>query len=382
MKNFIKKAFDTVKNFFRDKYFLIFLSLTIPFGIFSKFLITNIQYDHTGGDFSSYFFAKVASIENHIDFVHSHFEYDDLFEFDNFEKRIEDVDISGFKKVSVLKKSDLEGYKEEDNILFVVDRYIEEASKNGVNELTAKQVKKISEIKKEFLKDLPLGEFSKKENEIFVVAHIRKGLECTDLGYISSKQLYKTDNVPQYSYCNNVPFFSDFLHQRTIIYENFPSLIPQTIWQDSHDILYTKKPWPLDKRFVWAVKFPPEQYYVDCIKKISMMYPKQRIKVLVVTDDLDPKELIKRIQKECEMCSVKFDYRENTHLPHKQRVAEDLYLMSQAEILIRPGSYFSFLAEFMGDHALVFSPIDARWQDDKLLITTINIKKNFEIKGS
>ena len=53
--------------------------------------------------------------------------------------------------------------------------------------------------------------------------------------------------------------------------------------------------------------------------------------------------------------------------------------MSQFEILIRSSSYFSRVAELMGNHKLIIYPISSHWQQNKLIIDTIGIRISGDI---
>jgi len=52
-------------------------------------------------------------------------------------------------------------------------------------------------------------------------------------------------------------------------------------------------------------------------------------------------------------------------LKEQQRI---LYGMSRFDILIRSSSYFSRVAELMGNHKIIIYPVTSYWQKDKLIV--------------
>lgn len=136
----------------------------------------------------------------------------------------------------------------------------------------------------------------------------------------------------------------------------------------------------LNKRFmdtsVNYFKFPTEQYYIDQIVKISDDIDHKPIFVLLLTDDISPLELLKRFEKALNKPNIILYYHDNRNKSHAERIAEDLFAMSQCTGLIRSESNFSKIAEIMGDHKFVFFPLEFRWEEKKLIVRKV-VAKNY-----
>jgi hypothetical protein len=104
-------------------------------------------------------------------------------------------------------------------------------------------------------------------------------------------------------------------------------------------------------------KFPYEEYYIQQIKKLSELLNHIPLYVFLFTDDQSPQELIQRYEKLVGIPSIEFDCRK-TGNRHDKNVLEDLFSMSKFDMLIRPESSFSIMAEKLGDFSLVISPAD------------------------
>lgn len=135
----------------------------------------------------------------------------------------------------------------------------------------------------------------------------------------------------------------------------------------------TRKDVYADKQ--WPRKFPPEQYYVDQIKKISNLFGDKPLFVFIFTDDRDALKLVKRIKKAVNKNNVVFSCRDKDNA-HDVHVVEDFYNMASFDCLIRSNSCFSMAAQLLGNHQLVIFPKHATWEDKKLIIDEVTIVDN------
>jgi hypothetical protein len=102
-------------------------------------------------------------------------------------------------------------------------------------------------------------------------------------------------------------------------------------------------------------KSPFDEYYINAIKHIADLLDGVPLYAFVFTDDENPQELVEKIQAAVNRSSIEFDYRKEENR-HDKNVLEDFYSMMNFDILIRPDSNFSIMAEKLGEHALVVSP--------------------------
>lgn len=130
----------------------------------------------------------------------------------------------------------------------------------------------------------------------------------------------------------------------------------------------------VDKVGDWQTKFPPDQFYIDQIKKLSHAVGGKPLFVIICTDDKNPEELVQKIQHMVAGKNVVLSYKNDRDLPFKERMKRDLYLLSHCDVLIRSQSYFSRVAELMGNHKLVMYPLNFRWEGNKLIMHDVVIK--------
>lgn len=131
---------------------------------------------------------------------------------------------------------------------------------------------------------------------------------------------------------------------------------------------------PIDQVGDWQTKFPPDQFYVDQIIKLLDAVRGKPLYVVICTDDKNPEELVQKIQRMVNKQSVFLKYENDRHLPFKEQMRRDLYKLSHCDVLIRSQSYFSRVAELMGNHKLVIYPLNFRWEGNKLIMDEVVIK--------
>ncbi|MGB8366888.1 MAG: hypothetical protein WCD44_00865 [Candidatus Babeliales bacterium] len=125
----------------------------------------------------------------------------------------------------------------------------------------------------------------------------------------------------------------------------------------------------------WPRKFPPEQYYVDQIKKISHLFDERPLFVYLFTDDENQRQLVNRMKKAVNKSNITFACREKISF-HKTYVVEDFYNMAQFDCLIRPDSCFSMAAQLLGNHKVIILPKHAKWEGEKLIIDEVAVIDN------
>jgi len=103
---------------------------------------------------------------------------------------------------------------------------------------------------------------------------------------------------------------------------------------------------------LWPEKFPPEQYYVEQIKKLSQILKNKPLYVHIFTDDQHPNTLKKRIKKAVNSTHITFACNK-----HKASVLQDFFAVTQFDCLIRASSGFSYFSQVFGNHKIIIYPI-------------------------
>lgn len=122
-------------------------------------------------------------------------------------------------------------------------------------------------------------------------------------------------------------------------------------------------------------KFPPEQYYVDQLIFLHALLDQQPLYVFLFTDDREPQAIVERIQEKLSqynITNITFDYRK-TENAHNLNIIEDISFMSQFDYLIKSGSHYPWIAQMIGNHKAIISPMQYQWEGDYLNIIEAEI---------
>lgn len=120
----------------------------------------------------------------------------------------------------------------------------------------------------------------------------------------------------------------------------------------------------------WPTKFPPDDYYIKQIERLSHMLEHAPMYVYIFTDYAHPEEIAVKYKEALNLPNIIFDWRRQGH-DYKKNIIEDLFALSQFEYLIRSISSYSGIGFLMGDHKLVLAPANAEWHDGTLLIDKV-----------
>jgi hypothetical protein len=85
-------------------------------------------------------------------------------------------------------------------------------------------------------------------------------------------------------------------------------------------------------------------------------YPEKKIYIHIFTDDEPPEKIVDYLKKQVQNHPVTYGYRKEKN-KHNRHVLEDFFAMMQFDVLIRPISNFSKMAEYLGNHSLVITPV-------------------------
>lgn len=123
---------------------------------------------------------------------------------------------------------------------------------------------------------------------------------------------------------------------------------------------------------IWPDKFPPEQYYVNQIKRLSKLFHDSPLFVYIFTDDRNPLALLERIKKVVGKDNIMFLCRKKGNR-HNANVVEDFFNMARFDCLIRSCSSFARAANLLGDFKVVIYPEHWKWCGTKLVVDEVAI---------
>ncbi len=115
-------------------------------------------------------------------------------------------------------------------------------------------------------------------------------------------------------------------------------------------------------------KFPPEQYYLDHLMFLHALLDGQPLYVHLFTDDQHPQDIADRIQTKLHeggITNIFITYRKDTNR-HDMNIIEDIYAISKFDYLIKSESHYPWIAQMIGKHKAIFSPISFVWRGDFL----------------
>lgn len=124
--------------------------------------------------------------------------------------------------------------------------------------------------------------------------------------------------------------------------------------------VYDRKEWKV--RF--PLKWPPDQYYIDALNHL-MGIQKKPLYVYLFTDSPKPLSVKEKFKKYFPNQEIEFACR--TDGTPQDNVLEDFFALEGFACLIRPDSYFSFMAGCLFDYKMVFSPAHFYWVNDHLI---------------
>lgn len=134
----------------------------------------------------------------------------------------------------------------------------------------------------------------------------------------------------------------------------------------------TKPKFYADK--IYPRRFPPDNYYIEQIKRISTMFNDAPMHVHIFTDDQHPQHIADTFKQQLNNSNITFSYRTAGN-KHNKNVLEDFFAMTQFDCLIRPASSFSKMVQLLGNHKIIIYPKDATWIGNRLIVNKIGMIK-------
>lgn len=124
---------------------------------------------------------------------------------------------------------------------------------------------------------------------------------------------------------------------------------------------------------IWPTKFPPDEYYIEALEKVThLVDAQQSIRVHLFTDDPQPGRLAQKYQNAVNDPRVEFIYRK-TDNAHNKNVVEDYFAMAQCDYLIRSSSLLAKASQLQGNHKMILHPGHGYWDGSKVIIDLVHI---------
>lgn len=320
-----------------------------------------------GDGIAHYASAKILSLKYKLPFYYSEFDHHDLFVLsDNDNLDVDSSVLASGRKIKKIEDEDAIKQDRQSDVIFLP------------------HIKtKIKYIKPEWLEELKRNIKLKSIPEVFelpqkiitVAVSIRKGngggavydgehLSLQEFDFDRTKVVYHTD-------FENYPFDWPMYRRKKGYF------IKEELERHSRKRNACNKGEStcfIDNFIGLQKRFPPNQYYVDQIQKLSTQLHDCPLFVQICTDDKDPESLVERIKTMVNKSNIIFYYDDNRHLPFKDRIHQDLYMLSRTDVLIRSESGFARVAELLGNHRMVIYPLRCYWEDNKLIMNEIVVK--------
>jgi hypothetical protein len=158
------------------------------------------------------------------------------------------------------------------------------------------------------------------------------------------------------------------LHVRKGSGPDFPLLSDQK--NENPDKIYADRRHPL--------KFPPDSFYVNQLKRIYEVLGQIPLYVYIFTDYAHPEKLAKKYTQALGISDITFDFRKK-NIDSDATTIEDFFFMLNFDCLIRPWSSYSISAEILGDFTIIIGPVHSFWAGTKLIIDTIELVSNGKV---
>lgn len=134
---------------------------------------------------------------------------------------------------------------------------------------------------------------------------------------------------------------------------------------------------PLQLSASHPLRFAPDSFYIEQLKKIARIFPEDAIYVYLFTDHDNPGELAKKYEQNVQCDRMVFDYRMSDNNEFIN-VLDDFFALTSFDCLIRPDSNFSFMASRLGNYKVQIAPWHGVIIDgNRVFIDEINL----EIEG-
>jgi len=125
--------------------------------------------------------------------------------------------------------------------------------------------------------------------------------------------------------------------------------------------------------YSFPFKFPPDQYYIDQIKKLYDLLEHKPLHIHIFTDDTMPEKIAHSYEEQLHEYDITFSYRKNDN-HYNSNILEDFFSMTYYDCLIRGESNFSLVAGVIGDFFIEIYPLTGYWSNNQLIIDKVKVK--------
>lgn len=108
---------------------------------------------------------------------------------------------------------------------------------------------------------------------------------------------------------------------------------------------------------LYPLKFPPDSYYLDQIRRVYELFDKKPLHIHLFTDAYNQRGIIRKYEKWLKRLNVTLSYSK------EQDLFDDFYNISQFDVLIRSSSNFSFIGSLLADLTLNIAPLHAKVEE-------------------
>jgi hypothetical protein len=310
--------------------------------------------------------TKYFAREYNLPYYFSTFPYFDSFHYSTIEKPLTDDLKNSFKKMIFVNSSKdiTDNISSQEPILFVC---VYLSATPSIYEYIKNNPSFEQEIHQTFTPYESIKQVSKPSDQLTIAVHVRKGG-----GFdwpLASNQEFSLD----------LPLLKNneiFLYKKDVgmnCEDIWPlRCLPGLAFITETKYLAFKKTHYAD--YIWAIKFPPDQYYIEQIKTMISLLQVKTVKIQLFTDDPNPENIVIRYKKALANVSatITFDYRKSDN-SHDKNVIQDLFAMIQCDGLISASSSFAFTAMILGNHSSIIYPEHAITMQDKVIIDRIKV---------
>ena len=338
LKGFIMLFFKKIKTFF---FVVLLLFISVSHGVPSYHAITFKPEEgkySLGHNVCAYSIAKLLSFKYDVPFFAVPFEHSDMFSIQAYENYLDDACKKKYAcTVEVTTEDQLLKTLRKNSIptLFVVNSTTGIHYKSRLSScfycpkiyeniyLYSKLFKHFgSTLKKALTIKNQVTFLTIPENQITVAIHVKRGFSnvLTSVQYKDEWDQLVADKIAKQRFLKGIDYYS-------------------------------------------PLKFPPEQFYVDQLMKLSSLLNHAPLFVCVFTDGQSPKDIVDDLRKRVNLLNVTFSCGQkdvkDRHLD-SSLIFEDLYNISRFDCLIKPESAFPLVAQLMGNHKIIIYPQGAQ----------------------
>jgi hypothetical protein len=131
----------------------------------------------------------------------------------------------------------------------------------------------------------------------------------------------------------------------------------------------------------FPLKFPHDSYYIQQIERIAKIFDKKQLYVFILTDDLNPNEIVNKYRQALNNPNIEFACREKNNSPFNN-VLEDFFSIPKFDCLILCQSNFSIVASKMSNYSIVITPYHCIANGTGYTIDNVELRFNSSEKES